>query len=115
MEAGGWKFLNINYDMPSNYLSACGDKTWYGFKYPRIGNIGANFTGTGTAILDYGNCHTNGQTNVELNGRLVDTVEKNTPSKQIIFDFAPGDSIQLNELNEAIIKLNSLTLKCKSE
>ena len=118
MEVKGWLF-DINYDIPSDLpydlLSACGGKAWYGFKHPGIGKISATFAGMGTATLGYGNCYTGGQTNIFLNGRLIDAAERNTPSTQITFDFSPGDVLLINEDDTGIIKLNSLTLKCKSE
>ena len=115
MLINGWEFHGINYHMPNDMSSSCGENTWYGFKYPGIGNITATFGGWGTATLDYGNCHMAGQTNVFVNDILLDTAKKDTPSKQVEFDFSPGDLILINEVDEGIIKLTSLTLKCRGE
>ena len=123
MELKGWQF-NIVLDMPSDCgpgceLSNCGDKTWYGYNNIGHGDVRATFSGTGTATLDFGNCHpSRGETNVLLmsgdNIRTLDTAEKNTPSKQIMFDFSPGEVLLIGEA-DGVIKLNSLTLNCKGE
>ena len=118
MEVNGWQFININFDMPENMsaddLSACGDTGWYGFTHPGTGKVSATFAGTGTATLDYGNCYTGGSTNTFLNDSLIDVAGNNTPSKQITFDFSPGDVLVIVEAG-GIIKLNSLTIQCRGQ
>ena len=116
MENNGWSF-DTNKNKESHFKSTCDmHDTWYGFKYPGVGTVSSTFTGSGTAILDYGNCHNIGEVHVYLNGILTDVAYKNTPSKQITFDFFPNDVLLISETNnDAIIKLNSLKLTCKGE
>ena len=124
MELKGWKF-DISFDKPSNCgadcdLSKCGDKTWYGYKQPGTGGVWATFSGTGRAKLDFGNCHPqSGKAKAYLVHAdvptLLGTAEKNTPAKQIMFDFSPGDILLIQEVDEGVIKLNSLTINCKGE
>ena len=114
MENNGWTF-DTNYDEPDDYKSSCDmQNTWYGFKYPGVGTVTSTFTGSGTATLDYGNCHTKGDVNVYLNGELKDVASMNTPSKQITLNFSPNDVLLLSETGETIIKLNSLSLNCNN-
>lgn len=115
MERSGWSF-NTNNDKRVEYKDSCGvHDTWYGYKYPGDGSVTATFTGSGTATLDYGNCHTVGCVIVYLNGEIQDITYKNTPSKEITFDFSPNDVLLLSETEgETIIKLNSLKITCKA-
>ena len=110
MKNNGWSF-DTNYD-ENSYVSCAIPNTWYGYKYPGVGTVTASFTGWGTATLDYGNCLTEGKVNVYLNGVLKDVAYKNTPSKQITFDFSPNDVLLLSE-TYGVIKLNSLKLTCR--
>ena len=118
MEVNGWQFIDINFDMPEDMsadaLSACGDTGWYGFTHPGTGKVSATFAGTGTATLDYGNCYTGGSTTAFLNDKLIDLAGNDTPPKQIIFDFSPGDVLVIAEAG-GIIKLNSLTIQCRGQ
>ena len=115
MEAKGWMF-DVTADMKSAYEEACGTDTWYGNTGGwDIGTISATFSGSGTATLDYGNClRPMGEVKVQLNGETINKAPKNTPSKQVIFDFVPGDVLSLEE-DYAIIKVNSLKLSCQGE
>ena len=114
MEAKGWMF-DITADMKSAYAKACGTDTWYGFTGGwDTGTISATFSGSGTATLDYGNCLRSGEVKVHLNGEIISTASKSTPSKQIIFGYSPGDVLSLEE-DYAIIKVNSLKLSCQGE
>ena len=117
MEKNGWSF-DTNFNGPDANVAACAKtNTWYGFKFlevgEKVGTVKAKFTGSGTATLDYGNCFTAGKVNVYLNAELKDVAVSNTPSKKITFDFSPNDVLLLSETDEdAIIKLNTLTLTC---
>ena len=119
MANNGWSF-DIDSDEPQKYKEACGShNTWYGFSANGIGKVTATFAGKGTATLDYGNCLTeddlDGNVNVKLNNQKIDVAPKDTTSKQITFDFNPKDVLLLDESTNAIIKLNSLRLKCRGK
>ena len=116
MENNGWSF-DTNKNKEPHFKSTCDmHNTWYGFKYPGVGTVSSTFTGSGTATLDYGNCHHVDKVSVSLNGELLDVANKNTSSKQITFVFYPNDVLLLSETNgETIIKLNSLNLTCKGK
>lgn len=109
----GWSF-DITIHKPVQHNATCGmHNTWYGFKYPGDGTVNATFTGSGIAILDYGNCVATGSVNVHLNSQLKDVAQNNTPSTQITFEFSPSDVLRLSESGESVIKINSLNLTCK--
>lgn len=118
MAKKGWVF-NIDYHKDDDnfaFTENCRHgKTWYGYKSQGIGTSMATFTGSGTAILNYGNCHNEGKVSVSLNGILLDSVDANKRSKLITFDFSPNDVLIIAELGDGIIKLNSLELKCRSK
>ena len=119
MTNNGWIF-NINRDVPNSFQKACSQgSTWYGYSPFTVGTVTANFTGAGTATLDYGNCYSAGEVKVYLNGELKDVANKNMPSKKLNFDFSPNDVLELKEFDDSgqngIIKLNSLNLDCKGK
>ena len=118
MENNGW-FFDVEYHNPEEYKETCGtNNTWYGFTKNGDGKITANFTGSGTATLDYGNCRTDlysSKVKVSLNDKPIDEASYNTPSKQITFVFSPTDVLLLAGINNGVIKLNSLTLTCQGK
>ena len=116
MENNGWTFpSDIRSEGASAdkaILDACGSKTWYGWS-PGNGKVSATFVGSGTATLDYGNCWIHGTVNVYLNGVLLATSQKKSPSQITTFTFSPSDVLSVEESGHAVIKLNSLMVKCR--
>ena len=115
MENNGWSFdITDDATTDTGYESKCNmHGTYYGWKFPGVGKISATFAGSGTAKLDYGNCHNMGYVNVHLSGELLDGASANTPSKLFSFNFSPNDVLMLEETDgNTVIKFNSLDLSC---
>ena len=117
MENNGWTFSS---DIRSEGISAdkaildaCGSETWYGWGGSGNGKVSATFVGSGTATLDYGNCWIHGTVNVYLNGVILATSQKKSPSQITTFTFSPSDVLSVEESGHAVIKLNSLMVKCR--
>ena len=118
MQKNGWvwssnvRVNDLNYLGPDKY-SDCSryDKTWYGYANgAAIGTISATFHGSGSAVLNYGNCYFQGQVVVSLNGKEISRVGGFVFDKEISFNFAKGDILELKEINIAIIKLNTFKI-----
>ncbi len=88
---------------------------WYGWKpwNPR-GSITTTFNGIGRAKLDFGNCFKHNTVNATLDGIVIATAQKNTPSMEVEFDFHIGSILKITEIG--IIQFNSLKiLQCNQE
>ena len=110
MKKNGWK-LNIRHSMTSVYSPQCGMDTWFGYNHGRsVGSVQTMFHGTGKAVLNFGNCYQSGRVIVYLNGREISGANKNTPRKEVEFQYSKGDILRIDEVLVAIIKLNSLEL-----
>ena len=110
----GWN-LDIDKD-EKNYVSDCGSSTFWGYRLSkRTGIVQASFRGSGTAKLNFGQCYgrSSGVTIVYLNGALIKTATKREGEVTVEFDYNPGDTLKLEEVNSGIIKISSLLLKCK--
>ena len=84
---------------------------WYGYRNgPAIGSVSTNFNVKGRARLDFGNCNPGGSKIVKayLDGNLIASAPKNTPSTTVEFDFNIGSNLMITEENGAIIQFNSL-------
>ena len=87
---------------------------WYGYGYP-IGSISTTFNGIGRAQLDFGNCWTGGAVKATLNGTVIASAPKNTPSVTVEFDFEIGSILKITEHGQ-IIQFNSLDIiQCNEE
>ena len=100
-----------------NYGDKCSN--WYGWNGNLdIGSISTTFNGIGRAQLDFGNCFTEGTVNATLDGTVIASVSKNTPSVTVEFDFHVGSILRITEteLISAIIQFNSLDIiQCNGE
>ena len=85
----------------------------------KVGSISTTFNGIGRAQLDFGNCWNGGAVKATLNGTLIASVPKNTPSVTVEFDFEIGSILKIAEhylFQDGIIQFNSLNiLKCNQE
>ena len=98
---------------------------WYGWTSfasnpnASIGSISTTFNGIGRAQLDFGNCWSGGTVNATLNGTLIASVPKNTPSVTVEFDFEIGSILKIAEhylFQDGIIQFNSLNIiQCNGE
>ena len=93
---------------------------WYGWTSSNsIGSISTTFNGIGRAQLDFGNCWNGGTVNATLNGTLIASVPKNTPSVTVEFDFEIGSILKIAEhylFQDGIIQFNSLNIiQCNGE
>ena len=91
--------------------SLCRYSTWYGFGSPsgEAGVISKVMHGYGNAILDFGNCGSNGEVNVYLDNVLIATAEAYTRSKIAKFEFADSQILRLQHTpnSNAIISFNT--------
>ncbi len=113
MEAHGWSFSGITNPYMIHYHDVCmtTPPTWYGYcSGSCVGSVSAVFQGSGTATLDFGNCHS-GTVVASLNGKAIGKATKYVTSKTITFAFSMGDELKVQEAH-AIVKLNSLQLEC---
>ena len=86
------------------------NKSWYGYAYGNaIGTIAATFQGSGSAVLNYGNCYHSGEVIVSLNGNELSRVWGFVFEKEISFGFAKGDILEVKETS-GIIKLNTFKI-----
>ena len=121
MENNGWEFTKVTFDMTTHahiYDSRCGPETFYGGGHgSTVGKVSTTLTGSGTAVLSYGNCYDDisGEVKVRLNGDVIDMAPNNTPKKEVRFEFESGDVLMIEEVNYAILKLNSLNLSCSGK
>ena len=90
---------------------------WYGFlNNNSSGSISTTFNGIGRAQLDFGNCWNGGAVKATLNGTLIASVPKNTPSITLEFDFEIGSILKIAEHGGSIIQYNSLNIiQCNGE
>ena len=116
MKANGWVIdVGESNTISNRYEQKCGSSTFYGYKGGNsIGSVSATLRGNGLGTLNFGNCYTNGQVKVSLNGNELSRAEKNTPKQEIIFNYSKGDVLKIEEISTASLKLNSLTFKCTS-
>ena len=118
MQKNGWTWSSNVRVNDSNYLgpdtySDCSrnNKSWYGYAHgPAIGTISATFHGSGSAVLNYGNCYFQGLVVVSLNGKEISRVGAFVFEKEISFNFAKGDILELKEIYTGIIKLNTFKI-----
>ena len=112
----GWK-IDVGSAQNFYYQEECmTDNNWYGYNGGEsIGSIKAKLKGCGTAKLNFGNCFTQGITQVTLNEKIIGAASPETMTKIIEFDFDDGVILELQELYTGIIVFNDLTItKCKS-
>ena len=104
-----------------NYGHKCSN--WYGWTSiasnpnASIGSISTTFNGIGRAQLDFGNCwySSPGFVKAILNGTVIASATKNTPSMTVEFDFHVGSILKIAE-HGSIMQFNSLDiLQCNEE
>ena len=114
METNGWVF-DIGHSMniqTSGFHEACGGDTWYGWSHPGDGSVRIVLIGSGEVTLNFGNCYSNGVVNVFQNDNLISSASANVKNVLASFPFSNGDVLKVTEENTAIIKLNSIDVKC---
>ena len=110
-EQGVW--LQGSRDYAGNRCS-----NWYGWTSANpIGSISTTFNGIGRAQLDFGNCwySSPGFVKAILNGTVIASATKNTPSMTVEFDFHVGSILKIAE-HGSVMQFNSLdVLQCNEE
>ena len=111
MKNNGWYFVGIGVSK-RGHDNRCKTDTWYGYTDPGDGSLQILLKGSGHAFLNFGNCHTHttGKVKVFLNEEELE-VARFGETKAVSFPFSNGYILKITETN-AIIKLNSLELKC---
>jgi len=89
---------------------------WYGWTVSKVGSISTTFNGIGCAQLDFGNCWKGGAVKATLNGTVIASAPKNTPSMTVEFDFEIGSVLKIAEHGGQILQFNSLNIiQCNGE
>ena len=114
METNGWEIdMDKSSHATERYSETCNHRTFYGYKLNhRVGKVSATFKGFGNATLNFGNCYKAGYVAVSLNGHEIAKALANINKKEVQFEYSKGDILLIEEVNIAIVKLNSLTLSC---
>ena len=113
MKRNGWK-LDVTHSMTKAYSRKCGMESWFGYDRGRaVGSVETTFQGTGKATLNFGNCYRTGRVIVYLNDKEISRANRNTPRKEVEFEYSKGDVLLIEEVRVGIIKLNSLELHYK--
>jgi len=109
MEQNGWK-IDAKNSMDPHYSEWCGTETWFGYtSSDAIGYVEATFVGKGRATLTFGNCNKEGSVVVKLDGKEISSAKAKTLEK-VEFQYSQGNTLRIEEINTAIIKLNSLSM-----
>ena len=88
----------------------CSNASWFGWKGGNgVGSISTTLHGNGKAILEFGNCYTNGKVVAYKNDVEFASVGASATVK-VEFEFHGGDVIKMSELNTAIIQFNDLEI-----
>ena len=108
MESNGW-ILDVHQSL-NTYTNQCGGDTWFGWSYPQDGSAKYVFTGWGEVIVNYGNCY-GGVVKVFHNTKQISSAQEHVKEVLVRFRFSDGDVLKFTEY-KAIIKLNSIQIKC---
>ena len=119
MESNGW-IIDVQYwagnDWNKENREVCGITTFYGYRGDNsIGMVTTTFTESGRAILNFGNCYNGGYVSVSLNDNEIGRAYANTPINELRFIYSKHDILRIEEVNTAIIKLNSLDFLCNGK
>ena len=101
----------------------CANNTWYGWKTPGsegVASVSALFLGSGSASLEFENCHDFGSIVVFLNHKQSRTQSKiaiavaNGKKTQVKFNFKQGSVLNITAVG-GIVKLYSLSISCSGK
>ena len=110
LTANGW-IVDVT-TSNTQYNAQCGNRAWFGWKGGNaVGSVSATFTGSGKAVLIFGNCWTRGNVEAYLNNKMIGAVQ-NFGNKTIEFTFSKGDVLTIEEQNTALIQLHKLAIEC---
>merc|ERR1711865_276142 len=114
MEATGWSFdWNSNSVFrPANGLCSPFPSAYCGWKSGNaVGAIRLTLSGSGTAVVVFGNPHTGGTVKLSLDTTEIASVGANTNSRVATFAFTDGQVVKIEEFN-AIIVFYSISFAC---
>ena len=126
MEQNGWAFANVGRSVvprSGRHDDKCGKDSWYGWKTPDAkvpASVSAFFLGSGSAVLDFGNCHVAGSIDVFLEhaendvATKIDTAMAMRTSRKVSFEFREGTILNITTKG-GIIKLNRLSISCNGQ
>ena len=123
MKDGGWIVdaalrRDYKFDKYCIIYNAGGYDTFWGHVWgSKAGYVKAIFKGSGTGILDFGNCFPfGGVTIVYLNDIRIGAAGSNKTSVVISFDYKRDDVLKVSDEGTGIMKINSLKLEsCEKE
>ena len=89
-------------------------QNWFGWGIPGSsipdGSISTILSGSGSARLDFGNCHTTGTVKVFLDGQEIGSADALIPHNIVEFNFIEGSELTISEHDVAVIQFNSLEI-----
>ena len=95
--------------------------SWFGYGYdsPGESSISTTLHGNGKAVLEFGNCYTQGNVIASINDKEILSVGPGTYN--VTFDFQDGDKLKISESGDdgdscgAVIQFNDLRfISCSS-
>ena len=121
MKADGWTF---NWNGKRSFVKGrrvrarfCKDlptSSYCGFRYPGDGLISYTFSNTGTATLEYGQSWRKGYIEVKKNNVVIDS-RSTRGTSTITFDYSSGDILAIEELDNSVINIHSLSFTSSSK
>ena len=117
MSSAGWNLNDVRTTTESRGKATrtCGLDTFWGYNYGNdVGKISYIFKGHGIAMLNFGNCHTKGKTQVYLNKERISTATR-MENKQINFTYAPGDTLMIREKKMGIFIIHAMKISCNGQ
>ena len=75
-----------------------------------VGAIYTTFQGTGTAVLSFGNCFSQGTVKALLNGNIICEAMPGE-KKEVSFDYSVGNELVIVEYGASVWKLHSITVE----
>ena len=86
-------------------------QNWYGWiSDEKVGSIVTTLSGSGSARLDFGNCHDTGTVKAFLDGQEIESADALIPHKVVEFNFNPGSVLTMSEYDVAVIQFNNLEI-----
>jgi hypothetical protein len=115
MQGNGWSFTSFTGTDALTGMQSCPSGSFNGYAGgSQVATASKTLTTAGTATLTYGNCWTNGQTKVYLNGAEIGSASSRTNAETVSFDITPSAVLSVKDATgNAVISMTSLQI-CES-
>ena len=116
MKRNGWK---INAGYTKETTNRCKTGAWWGYTQVTsissgYSSISATFKGYGNATLSFGNCLDRGVVKVWMNKEELHSATGGYLATNVTFDYAEGDVLKVEGIDEGMILLHALNIICKN-